>query len=237
MSPPGWWIPSQAGEGLIALPVLLMLGLPVPVALGTNKFQSLCGVSSSAWNYTRRGLVDLRACRLGITATFIGAVIGVLVVQKTDTHLLGRLIPWLLAVILVYTIFRPKLGEHDQPPRMGTNAFFVVAGLGWVSMMDFLARASVRSGRSRHRRDWAEFHESHRLHQGHEPHQQRRLRRPVQLCRTHDYPAGITMGAGQIIGGQLGSNLVMRKGVRFIRPIFLTIVTLTLVRLVWVNYR
>jgi hypothetical protein len=49
--------------------------------------------------------------------------------------------------------------------------------------------------------------------------------------------AGIAMGTGQIIGARLGSGLVVKKGARFIRPIFLTIVGLTLVRLLWVNYR
>jgi uncharacterized protein len=226
------------GGGLIALPVLLMLGLPVPVALATNKFQSLCGVSSSAWNYTRRGLVDLRACRLGVAATFIGAVAGVLVVQKTDTHLLGRLIPWLLAVILVYTIFRPKLGENDQPPRMGTKAFFIVAGLGlgfydgffgpgvgslWtIALIVGLGQNFTKATAYTKVMNLTSNVASVAL---------------FSYAGLMNYPAGITMGAGQIIGGQLGSNMVMRKGVRFIRPIFLTIVTLTLIRLVWVNYR
>ena len=30
--------------------------------------------------------------------------------------------------------------------------------------------------------------------------------------------AGLTMGAGQLIGARLGSGLVVTKGVRFIRP-------------------
>jgi uncharacterized membrane protein YfcA len=51
------------------------------------------------------------------------------------------------------------------------------------------------------------------------------------------FGAGATMGAGQIIGARLGSRMVLKKGARFIRPIFLTVVGLTLVRLVWINYR
>ena len=43
------------GGGLVALPVLLTLGLSAPVALGTNKFQSLCGTSSASRHYIRRG--------------------------------------------------------------------------------------------------------------------------------------------------------------------------------------
>ena len=47
--------------------------------------------------------------------------------------------------------------------------------------------------------------------------------------------AGLAMGAGQLIGARLGAGLVVTKGARFIRPVFLTIVTLTLARLVWVE--
>ncbi len=221
-------VDSIAGGELIALPVLLMLGLPVPVALGTNKFQP------RAASPPPRGITPAAASwisapsRLGITATFIGAVAGYWWC-KTDTHLLGRLIPWLLAVILVYTIFRPKLGEHDQPPRMGTNAFFIVAGLGLgfydgffgpgrrfalsIALIVGIGQNFTKATACTKVMNLTSNVASVAL---------------FSYAGLMNYPAGITMGAGQIIGGQLGSNLVMRKGVRFIRPIFLTIVTLTL---------
>jgi uncharacterized protein len=44
------------------------------------------------------------------------------------------------------------------------------------------------------------------------------------------------MALGQIIGARLGSNLAITKGARFIRPVFLTVVLLTIVRLVYQNY-
>ncbi|MEO6875583.1 MAG: TSUP family transporter [Opitutaceae bacterium] len=226
------------GGGLIALPMLLMIGLPAPIALATNKFQSLCGVTVAAWNYTRKGLVDLRACRLGIAATFIGAVIGVLTVQKTDTHLLGRIIPWLLAVILVYTVFRPKLGEQDQPPRMGRNAFFMTAGLGMGFYDGFfgpgagsLWAIALVVGLGQNFTKATAFTKVMNLTSN---------VASVALfawAGLINYPAAIAMGAGQVIGGHLGSGMVIKKGTHFIRPIFLTIVTLTLIRLVWVNYR
>jgi uncharacterized membrane protein YfcA len=44
------------------------------------------------------------------------------------------------------------------------------------------------------------------------------------------------MAAGQIIGARAGSSLAIRKGAVFIRPFFLTVVFLTIVRLMYVNY-
>ncbi len=42
------------------------------------------------------------------------------------------------------------------------------------------------------------------------------------------------MAAGQVIGGRLGAGLVVKNGARFVRPIFLAVVTATIARLVWV---
>src|SRR5439155_27390472 len=35
------------------------------------------------------------------------------------------------------------------------------------------------------------------------------------------YFAGITMGLGQMLGARLGSGVVIKKGARFIRPVFI----------------
>ena len=50
------------------------------------------------------------------------------------------------------------------------------------------------------------------------------------------YGAGIAMGLGQVIGARLGSGLVLKKGASFVRPVFLVVVGLMLIRLLWVNY-
>jgi uncharacterized protein len=47
---------------------------------------------------------------------------------------------------------------------------------------------------------------------------------------------GLTMAAGQLFGSRMGAKLVMKRGSRFVQPIFLTMVTLTIARLIWVNY-
>lgn len=44
------------------------------------------------------------------------------------------------------------------------------------------------------------------------------------------------MGCGQMLGARLGSRLVILKGAKWIRPLFLTMVVLTIARLVYVNW-
>jgi uncharacterized membrane protein YfcA len=43
------------------------------------------------------------------------------------------------------------------------------------------------------------------------------------------------MGAGQIVGARVGSRLVMTRGARFVRPIFITMVAAVLARLLWLS--
>ena len=69
------------GGGLIALPVLLSVGIPPHLALGTNKLQSSFGSFTAASNYTRKGLVDVKSVVPGIFYTACGAVVGTITIQ------------------------------------------------------------------------------------------------------------------------------------------------------------
>ena len=225
------------GGGLITVPALLNLGLPVPLALGTNKFQSSFGSVSATWHFVRLGAVNLRACRLGILMTLVGALLGAVSVQLIDPALLRKVVPWLLAAILLYTLFRPAIGTEDHPAKMGATSFWITFGLGlgfydgffgpgtgsfWAIALVLLlgqnftratATAKVMNATS-NLAAFALFAASGLVH----------------------LPAGLTMAAGQVLGGRLGAGLVVTRGARFIRPVFLTMVTLTLARLLWVSY-
>jgi len=47
------------------------------------------------------------------------------------------------------------------------------------------------------------------------------------------FTAGIVMAAGQIAGSKIGASLVMKKGAKLIRPIFIGIVILTTLKIIW----
>jgi hypothetical protein len=43
------------------------------------------------------------------------------------------------------------------------------------------------------------------------------------------------MAGGQVLGARLGAGLVVRRGARFVRPAFLVMAALTIIRLLWIN--
>ena len=225
------------GGGVIALPVLLNLGLPVSVALGTNKLQASFGSFTAAWHYARRGLVDLRSCRPGILATLMGALMGARVVRSIDAQVLGKIIPWLLAAIVVYMIFRPQVGDADHPPRMGAGNFALLFGLG-LGFYDGFFGPGVGSF-------WTI---AYVLVLGYNFSKATGYTKVMNCTsnlaalalfaaagRVH-LVAGLVMAMGQVTGSRLGAGLVVKRGARFVRPVFLTMAILTIARLLWVNF-
>ena len=47
---------------------------------------------------------------------------------------------------------------------------------------------------------------------------------------------GLVMAGGQIAGARIGSSMVIARGVKFIRPVFITVVILTTLRLLLRNF-
>jgi uncharacterized membrane protein YfcA len=213
------------GGGLISLPVLLGVGIPVQQSLGTNKLQAVFGSAGASWNYARLGAVSLGECKTGIVCTVVGAAAGTLLVQHLDQELLRRALPVLLVVIAFGVLLKPQLGEKDIHPRMAWPWFYLGFGLllgfydgffgpgvGTFWTMAFMLGLGFNMTKAT----------------GYTK---------VMNCASNvvslvlflwagqvEYTAGLTMGAGQLIGAKIGSGMVVTRGTKFIRPIFITMV-------------
>ena len=225
------------GGGLITLPVLLSLGLDPKQALGTNKLQASFGSGSASWHYARAKAVPLRDCARGFMFSFAGAALGSLAVQQLARAALERIIPVLLIAVAVYTLLKPRLGQQDLHPRMtrssfdfifglsigfydgflgpGTGTFWTMAfmlGLGF-NMLRATAYTKVMNFAS-NLSSLAIFLMSGRV------------------C----FFEGITMGVGQLLGAKIGAGMVITRGTKFIRPIFITVVFALTVKLLYGAY-
>ena len=96
-------ISSIAGSGgILTLPALLWVGLPPLNALATNKVQSSLGTLSSAWNFFRKGHLDIKPLYGAVAMAVLGSVAGTFLVQSLDGATLTKLIPFLLLAIALY---------------------------------------------------------------------------------------------------------------------------------------
>jgi hypothetical protein len=222
------------GGGLITLPVLLSLGLPPQDALGTNKFQSSFGSGSATFHYARAEVIDLQECRLGILFALIGTSLGALTVLRIDPLFLRQLIPILLVGIIIYLVVKPGVGFEEIQPRMKTWLFYLLFGLGlgfydgffgpgtgsfWAMVfMCFLGfNMTKATGYTKAMNFTSNLFSLVVFIVG------RRVR--------YDY--GVVMAAGQLIGARFGARVVIQRGARFIRPVFLTVVVALTLKLLY----
>jgi len=222
------------GGGIITLPVMLSLGFPPHIALGTNKFQASFGSFTASYYYIKKDIVNLKACFVGIVFTLIGSAIGTWTVQQVSSDALKYIIPFLLIGIIIYSFVKTNLGEDDLHVRMNENLFYFVAGLG-LGFYDGFFGPGVGSF-------WAI---AIVIGLGYN------LKKATGYTKVMNFTsnivsfiifviggyvvfsAGIVMAIGQIAGSKLGAGLVIKKGVKFIRPIFITIVILTTLKIIY----
>ncbi len=87
------FIDAVAGGGMLTVPALLSLGLPPHIALGTNKLAASFASSTAAWTYYRKQLFNPLFWRASFVATFLGAIIGTLIVNLISGAWLEKALP------------------------------------------------------------------------------------------------------------------------------------------------
>lgn len=139
------------GGGLIALPALILSGIPPLYALGTNKLQGSMGTATASFMMLRKRRVHWDEVKLLMLAAFIGSTIGTIVVQFVDTRILTFVVPAVLLFIAVYFLVSPQPQEGSSEPKVshanyrrflvpiigcydgmfgpGTGSFFALAGV------------------------------------------------------------------------------------------------------------
>jgi uncharacterized protein len=228
----GWVDSIAGGGGMLSIPVLLWMGVPPPMVLGTNKFQASFGSFTASYHYVRKDVVSLRDALPGILWTLVGSAAGAWAVQQLDPTLLGVLIPILLLAIALYMLVVPTLGNEEREGKVRRGVFYAVAGLFlgfydgffgpgvgsfwaivFVSLMGFsLTRATGYTKVMNFTSNIVSL--------------------VVFALGGHVlYTAGFSMAAGQIVGARLGSGMVVTKGARLIRPIFIAMVLVVAVKL------
>lgn len=220
------------GGGIITIPALLAVGLPPHFALGTNKFQSSFGSLTASCNYMRNGEISLSRASRGIIATLIGAALGTLAVERINADLLQYIIPSLLIVILIYTLASPSLGETKRVSLLSEKVFYPVFGLILGAYDGFFGPGTGSF--------WA-FAFVGIL--GYD------FKTATGYTKVMNFASnlvsvlvfflggfvviipGLAMALGEIIGARLGSGLVIKKGARFVRPVFIAVVLATTLKI------
>lgn len=225
------------GGGIITVPVLLASGMPPHLALGTNKLQSSFGSFTASFNYIHKGLVRVRDVWQGVAFTFLGASLGTASILFLNPEFLNKFIPLMLIAIFLYTLFGPKVGEVDRHSILKPTLFYLIFGLligfydgffgpgtgaFWTIAIVTLLGLNLKNATATTK---VMNFTSNIVSLG-----------VFIIGGKVLWIIGILMGSGQILGAYLGSTLVVKKEVKFIRTFFLTVVGITILKLIYDNY-
>lgn len=224
------------GGGLLTIPAMLMANIPPLYTLGTNKLQATAGSFSASVTMIKQGKVNPKNIWQSILACFVGAMLGTVAVQLSPPELLTKVIPFLIALIGLYYLFAPKVGEVMSEPRVkethwryifspvvgfydgylgpGTGMFLALGGVvlrGW-DMITATANAKV-------------------------------LNFTTNVASLMFFilggkvlwSVGLVMMLGQVIGATMGARLAVKGGARFIRPMIVLMCFAMLIKYVFFN--
>lgn len=221
------------GGGLIMLPALLFSGVPPIQALATNKLQSVFGTGTATVNFLRGGLIDWRSNRLAMLLSFAGASGGVILVQTIEPGILALVIPLLLIIVAAYILISPRMTDEPARQRLGANGYAPVSGA--IGFYDGLFGPGTG----------AFFTTSLVGLRG------LGLTRATALTKLLNFSSnvasvfffalggkmlwllGLSMAAGAMLGGWIGSRSAMRFGARLIRPLLVLVSLGLTARLLW----
>ena len=225
------------GGGLISLPMLLSLGVPPHVAFGTNKLQGTIGTFVAARRYYQHGLISFKIAYRGMLFGLMGSMVGAVTAQLLGSAILYHIAPVLLVLVLFYSFLSPRLGVSDHAPRMSELVFYVLFGFAlgfydgffgpgvgslWVFLLTYFLGYNLIKATAYTK----VFNLNSSL--------------IATICfligGNIDYRIALCMAAGQVIGGRLGATLAIKKGAYLVRPVFLAVVSATIVTLAYKNY-
>ncbi len=122
------------GGGLVLAPALFALfpTAPPPVLLGTNKAAGIWGTAFAARQFAQRVDMPWKVLLPAAALAFAGSMAGAYTVTRVPPDALRRALPFILLMVLLYTLSRKDMGRHHAPHlshRAATGAA-CVAGLG-----------------------------------------------------------------------------------------------------------
>jgi uncharacterized protein len=217
------------GGGLILVPVLFAVfpNTHPATLFGINKSASVWGTAAATWRYSRKVELRWHAMLPAAAAGFAGAFAGAWVVTVVSPGFLRKLLPLVLAVVLIYTLARKDLGRVHAPRYAGRTEAAVAALIGLVlgfydgffgpGTGSFLVFLMVRALGY----DFLNASASARL-----------LNTATNLAALILFALkghvwwhyALTLAVANVLGSVLGSHLALKHGAGFVRVVFIGVV-------------
>lgn len=229
------------GGGLIQLPALLIFlpGVPLPTIFGTGKFAGIAGTTAAMVKYVRSVRINYMAILPAALMAFVFSFLGARALSHLDASLLKPLILLLLVLVAIYTFIKkdfgslhaPKLTESKERlyglaigaaigfydgffgPGTGSFLIFIFIGLFGFNFLAASAAAKVVNVATNLSALLYFAWSGHVL-----------------------YEVAVPMAVCSILGSQLGTRTALKRGVGFVRVLFLVVVSGIILKFAYDTY-
>ncbi|MBQ7175264.1 MAG: TSUP family transporter [Lachnospiraceae bacterium] len=223
------------GGGLISLPAYLFAGLPIHLAIGTNKMSSCCGTAVAATRFAKNGLIDLKLAVPAIVMAIIGSSIGAHISMQMDERILRYLLIAVLPIAAYFVLNRHLFNDNGTGRVNYDRRTYLVAclsalligiydgtygpGTGTFLIIAFTVFAKLSIGQANG--------------------QTKAINLTTNLTSLVIFllngqvlvPLGIAAALCNMAGGYIGSGMAMQNGARIVRPIILVVLVLLFIKI------
>lgn len=102
------------GGGIIALPSYIMTGMPLNVAYGCNKMQSLLGTSASLFKYAKSGYTDMKIALITSVTAILGAFVSTRIMLSLSDNAIKAIICAAMCFVVALTLLIHKLQGGEK---------------------------------------------------------------------------------------------------------------------------
>ncbi len=216
------------GGGLISLPAYLAAGVPPHLAIGTNKLGSTMGTVISTTRYAKGGYIKVKLSLLAALFAVVGSVIGAHLSMLASERLLKGMMMAVLPVVAFYVLKNKNLGDQEEisslPEKnmllISTCAALVIGcydGFLLLILTGF-AKMDVRSASGTTKVI--------------------NLSSNIAALATFLIngkvliPLGLASGLFCIAGHYIGSGLVVKNGLKIVRPVVLVVLLCLFIKII-----
>lgn len=117
------------GGGLISLPAYWIVGIPPATALGTNKFASLSGTTFTTARFLKAGLLDVPVALCSAAIALVGSWIGTQTALTVSTGFFNILMLVLIPSVAFVILAIPKTGAVNRSQQIKLSKRLVLGSL------------------------------------------------------------------------------------------------------------